>query len=154
MLLNEYETIYIARPDLTDDVMTKITSRFEQVISGNEGTILVSEDWGKRKLAPQVSPGKSWEGFWGGLACTTLLALLCMGFFKEDRQAWAAFALLGMLTGIFSVLGDLFESLMKRHAQIKDSSSLIPGHGGLLDRLDSIVSGLVVFALVKFWLAL
>ena len=59
-----------------------------------------------------------------------------------------------MLTGIFSVLGDLFESLMKRHAQIKDSSSLIPGHGGLLDRLDSIVSGLVVFALVKFWLAL
>ncbi len=51
-----------------------------------------------------------------------------------------------MLTGVFSVLGDLFESLMKRHAQIKDSSSLIPGHGGLLDRLDSIVSGLVVFA--------
>jgi phosphatidate cytidylyltransferase len=55
---------------------------------------------------------------------------------------------------VFSVFGDLFESLMKRHACIKDSSALIPGHGGLLDRLDSIVSGLVVFALVKYGLAL
>ncbi len=55
MILNEYETIYIARPDLTDDVMTKITSRFEQVITGNSGTILVSEDWGKRKLAYVIS---------------------------------------------------------------------------------------------------
>lgn len=55
MILNEYETIYIARPDLTDDVMTKITSRYEQVITGNNGTILVSEDWGKRKLAYTIS---------------------------------------------------------------------------------------------------
>lgn len=55
MILNEYETIYIARPDLTDDVMTKITARFEQVITGNAGTILVSEDWGKRKLAYIIS---------------------------------------------------------------------------------------------------
>jgi phosphatidate cytidylyltransferase len=124
------------------------------IAAADSGAYVFGVNFGKHKLAPNISPGKSWEGFWGGLACTTLLALLCMGFFKEDRQAWAAFALLGMLTGIFSVLGDLFESLMKRHAQIKDSSSLIPGHGGLLDRLDSIVSGLVVFALVKFWLAL
>ncbi len=51
MILNEYETIYIARPDLTDDVMSKLTTRFEAVVTGNEGTILVSEDWGKRKLA-------------------------------------------------------------------------------------------------------
>lgn len=55
MILNEYETIYIARPDLTDDVMSKITSRYEQVITGNNGTILVSEDWGKRKLAYTIS---------------------------------------------------------------------------------------------------
>lgn len=55
MILNEYETIYIARPDLTEDVMTKITTRFEAVITGNAGTILVSEDWGKRKLAYIIS---------------------------------------------------------------------------------------------------
>jgi phosphatidate cytidylyltransferase len=124
------------------------------IAAADSGAYVFGVNFGKHKLAPNISPGKSWEGFWGGLACTTLLAVLCMGLFKEDRQAWAAFALLGLLTGVFSVLGDLFESLMKRHAQIKDSSSLIPGHGGLLDRLDSIVSGLVVFALVKSWLAL
>ncbi len=55
MLQNEYETIYIARPDLTDDVMTKITTRFEQVITGNNGTILVNEDWGKRKMAYTIN---------------------------------------------------------------------------------------------------
>ena len=124
------------------------------IAAADSGAYLFGVNFGKHKLAPNISPGKSWEGFWGGLACTALLALLCMGFFKEDSHAWTAFVLLGLLTGVFSVLGDLFESLMKRHAQIKDSSSLIPGHGGLLDRLDSIVSGLVVFALVKFWLAL
>jgi phosphatidate cytidylyltransferase len=64
------------------------------------------------------------------------------------------YALLGLGVGLFSVVGDLFESLLKRHAQIKDSSQLIPGHGGLLDRLDSIVSGLVVFALIKHWLTI
>lgn len=124
------------------------------IAAADSGAYLFGVNFGKHKLAPNISPGKSWEGFWGGLACTTLLAVLCMGFFKEDGHAWTSFAALGLLTGVFSVLGDLFESLMKRHAQIKDSSSLIPGHGGLLDRLDSIVSGLVVFALVKFWLAL
>lgn len=124
------------------------------IAAADSGAYLFGVNFGKRKLAPNISPGKSWEGFWGGLLCTVLLALACMPYFTEGWHAWAAFALLGLLTGIFSVIGDLFESLMKRHAQIKDSSSLIPGHGGLLDRLDSIVSGLTVFALAKFWLML
>jgi phosphatidate cytidylyltransferase len=124
------------------------------IAAADSGAYLFGVNFGKRKLAPNISPGKSWEGFWGGLVCTILLALACMPYFSKGTHAWAAFALLGLLTGIFSVIGDLFESLMKRHAQIKDSSSLIPGHGGLLDRLDSIVSGLTVFALVKFWLML
>ena len=65
-----------------------------------------------------------------------------------------AFALLAMATALFSVSGDLFESLLKRHAMLKDSSSLIPGHGGMLDRLDSIITGLTIFAFLKFWLGL
>ena len=77
-----------------------------------------------------------------------------MPLFDAPWSDFWRFALLGLLTGVFSVFGDLFESLMKRHACLKDSSTLIPGHGGLLDRLDSIVSGLVVFALVKYGLAL
>lgn len=124
------------------------------IAAADSGAYLFGVNFGKRKLAPNISPGKSWEGFWGGLVCTTLLAVLYMFLFNGANHTVLAFALLGAVTGVFSVVGDLFESLMKRHAQIKDSSSLIPGHGGLLDRLDSIVSGLVAFALLKFWLGL
>ncbi len=120
----------------------------------DSGAYVFGVNFGKHKLAPNISPGKSWEGFWGGLLCTIALAIACSFYFEQSSQYVTKFALLGLLTGVFSVLGDLFESLLKRHAQIKDSSALIPGHGGLLDRLDSILSGLSIFALLKFWLAL
>lgn len=119
----------------------------------DSGAYLFGVNFGTHKLAPNISPGKSWEGFWGGLACTVLMSLLCMLLIHSSVLAWK-FIVLGLLTGLFSVVGDLFESMLKRHAAIKDSSSLIPGHGGLLDRLDSIFSGLVVFTLVKFWLGI
>lgn len=124
------------------------------IAAADSGAYLFGVNFGKRKLAPNISPGKSWEGFWGGLAATVALAALCLPLFDTSNAGYARFALLGLAVGIFSVVGDLLESLLKRHAGIKDSSSLIPGHGGLLDRLDSIVSGLVVAALVKFWLGL
>ena len=124
------------------------------VAAADSGAYLFGVNFGKRKLAPNISPGKSWEGFWGGLAATVALAALCLPLFESPNAGYARFALLGLAVGVFSVVGDLLESLLKRHAGIKDSSSLIPGHGGLLDRLDSIVSGLVVAALVKFWLGL
>lgn len=124
------------------------------IAASDSGAYLFGVNFGKRKLAPNISPGKSWEGFWGGLFTTTAFALFCMPWFGGTlADAWR-FALLGLVTALFSVSGDLFESLLKRHAQVKDSSSLIPGHGGMLDRLDSIVSGLTVFALAKFWLGL
>ncbi len=124
------------------------------VAAADSGAYLFGVNFGKHKLAPNISPGKSWEGFWGGLLVTLLLAISCMPLFDAPWSDLWRYALLGLLTGLFSVFGDLFESLMKRHACIKDSSALIPGHGGLFDRLDSIVSGLVVFALVKYGLAL
>jgi phosphatidate cytidylyltransferase len=123
------------------------------IAAADSGAYLFGVNFGKHKLAPNISPGKSWEGFWGGLACTILMALICMQLLGSSVLAWK-FITLGLLTGLFSVIGDLFESLLKRHAVIKDSSSLIPGHGGLLDRLDSIFSGLVIFTLVKFWLGI
>ncbi len=124
------------------------------IAASDSGAYLFGVNLGKRKLAPNISPGKSWEGFWGGLFTTTAFALLCMPLFAGGiADAWR-FALLGLATALFSVSGDLFESLLKRHAQVKDSSCLIPGHGGILDRLDSIVSGLTVFTLTKFWLGL
>lgn len=124
------------------------------VAAADSGAYVFGVNFGKHKLAPNISPGKSWEGFWGGLLVTLVLALVCMPLFDAPLSELWRYALLGLMTGLFSVFGDLFESLMKRHACIKDSSALIPGHGGLLDRLDSIVSGLVVFALVKYGLAL
>lgn len=120
----------------------------------DSGAYVFGVNFGKHKLAPNISPGKSWEGFWGGLFCTIGFAMAFSFYFAQGENQLLAFAVLGLVTGVFSVAGDLFESLLKRHAQIKDSSSLIPGHGGLLDRLDSILSGLCVFALLKFWLQL
>ena len=101
--------------------------------------MFVGVNFGKHKLAPNISPGKSWEGFWGGLFTTTAFALLCMPLFGAGIADGWRFATLGLATALFSVSGDLFESLLKRHAQVKDSSDLIPGHGGILDRFDSVM---------------
>ena len=118
------------------------------------GAYFAGSRWGKHKLAPRISPGKSWEGFAGGLAATLVLAtagLPVLGL------GWHRLGDLLLLTGVaflFSVSGDLFESLLKRHAGAKDSSDLIPGHGGVLDRLDSLLAALPVFAVGKLWLGL
>lgn len=137
-----------------DDGPTWTLFAIGMIAASDSGAYLFGVNFGKRKLAPNISPGKSWEGFWGGLFTTTAFALLCMPLFDGGfADAWR-FAVLALATALFSVSGDLFESLLKRHAQVKDSSSLIPGHGGMLDRLDSIVTGLTVFTLAKFWLAL
>ena len=108
--------------------------------------------WGQRKLAPAVSPGKSWEGVFGGLLATSLLALvtaLWLGW--PWQQVLLLLLLTCVITGV-SVLGDLTESLIKREAGMKDSSQLLPGHGGIMDRIDSLTSAIPLFAL--FLLAL
>ena len=109
--------------------------------------------FGRRKLAPAISPGKSWEGVWSGMAGVLLLAFVWVQFI--DTQAWVdgpslyaqlvarngwALSLLALLTlSALSVMGDLFESLVKRAAGAKDSSQLLPGHGGVLDRIDALL---------------
>lgn len=108
--------------------------------------------WGRRKLAPSISPGKSWEGVWSGMAGVLLLALLWMwidGAFQVDGPSvytrfFHAFGPLGMALALLalcglSVVGDLVESLVKRAAGAKDSSRLLPGHGGVLDRVDALM---------------
>jgi len=115
------------------------------------GAYFAGKTWGKAKLAPSVSPGKSWAGFWGGLATTGLIAVifsLCVHQWLRP-MTMADFALLAVMTfitAIISVMGDLVESMMKRHRGIKDSSQLLPGHGGVLDRIDSMASAVPVFA--------
>lgn len=104
------------------------------------GAYLVGVRFGRRKLAPRVSPGKSLEGVAGGVFSAMLVAV--MGWLVVDSFEIGAVTLLlsVLLVVIFSIVGDLVESAYKRHAGIKDSGNLIPGHGGILDRVDSLTA--------------
>ncbi|HEY2346481.1 MAG TPA: phosphatidate cytidylyltransferase [Xanthomonadaceae bacterium] len=110
--------------------------------------------WGKRKLAPQISPGKTWLGLWGGVAGALALGLACAPWVGLKGTQWVPMAELILATVVASVVGDLFESLMKRHSGMKDSGTLIPGHGGVLDRIDSLLAALPVLWIAKGWLEL
>ena len=106
----------------------------------------IGRAWGRRKLAPAISPGKSWEGALGGLIGAALYAII-VAFFTE-RGAHVALVATAVLLGMVSIVGDLFESAAKRQAGVKDSGSLLPGHGGILDRVDSATATLPVAALL------
>ncbi len=101
--------------------------------------------FGKAKLAPRVSPGKTWAGAVGGMAAAALWMLASAnwpGSFAADvllRWGWVATAALGVVLAALSIVGDLFESLLKRRAAVKDSSQLLPGHGGVYDRIDALL---------------
>jgi phosphatidate cytidylyltransferase len=102
--------------------------------------------WGRRKLAPTISPGKSWEGVLGGLLAVVIYLLLL----RPTGQLLSSTILALALTAV-SVMGDLLESLFKRQADMKDSSNLLPGHGGVLDRVDSLLAILPIAALVSLY---
>ncbi|RYY03510.1 MAG: phosphatidate cytidylyltransferase [Gammaproteobacteria bacterium] len=114
------------------------------VAAADIGGYFAGRKFGKHKLAPAVSPGKTWEGFAGGLLSNILLASV-VGYFTGSNIG----LLLAIVvpTSLFSVLGDLLESMVKRHAGVKDSGVILPGHGGILDRVDSITAAAPVFAL-------
>lgn len=107
----------------------------------------VGRKWGVTKLIPQVSPGKSRQGLYGALVSSVFIALIALWWCEMPYAAWLPVVILSLLTVIFSVVGDLFESMMKRQVGIKDSGKLLPGHGGLLDRIDSLTAAAPIFAL-------
>lgn len=115
------------------------------------GAYFAGRAFGRRKLAPEVSPGKSWEGVLGGLVATTLLALVFAVWQGLSAGHGAALVAITWLVTLVSVLGDLLESMFKRQRGIKDSSALLPGHGGVLDRIDSLTAAVPVFALLTWW---
>ncbi|MFC1945606.1 phosphatidate cytidylyltransferase [Chloroflexota bacterium] len=109
--------------------------------------------WGRRRLAPKISPGKTWEGAVGGFCAAIAISLLLVWLLKMPLT-WGQAALLGGLIGFFGQLGDLGESMLKRHAGVKESGFLVPGHGGLLDRMDSIVmAGVTAYMFWKMYAA-
>jgi phosphatidate cytidylyltransferase len=106
----------------------------------------VGRAWGRRKLAPAISPGKSWEGALGGVVGAAGYAIICAYFIQGI--AWTAFLASAVLLAMVSIVGDLFESAVKRQAGVKDSGTLLPGHGGILDRIDSATAVLPLAALL------
>jgi phosphatidate cytidylyltransferase len=114
------------------------------VAVADTGGYFAGRRFGKRKLAIHVSPGKTWEGFAGGLLANLMLALiLAFGF----ELSLALVLAVVVPTSLISVLGDLLESMVKRHAGVKDSGTILPGHGGILDRVDGVTAAAPVYAL-------
>ncbi|WGE36465.1 phosphatidate cytidylyltransferase [Actinobacillus genomosp. 1] len=125
------------------------------VWGADSGAYFFGRAFGKHKLAPKVSPGKSWEGAIGGLMTSCVIAFLFLEFAPNNvfgrELATVPFILVSVATVAISVLGDLAESMFKRQANIKDSSNLIPGHGGILDRIDSLTAAIPFFATFFFF---
>ncbi len=127
---------------------------FVLVWAADSGAYFAGRAFGKHKLAPKVSPGKTWEGVAGGLCTAAILAFVFMYFFEATllgQRSVGGFVLLSVATVAISVLGDLTESMFKRESGIKDSSQLIPGHGGVLDRIDSLTAAVPFFAYFYFF---
>jgi phosphatidate cytidylyltransferase len=117
------------------------------VIAADIGAFFVGRQFGRRKLAPRVSPGKTWEGAVGGLCAVALVAWLGARSFGFSTGLSVGF---GCAIGVFSVIGDLTESMFKRAAGLKDSGVILPGHGGILDRIDSVTAAAPLYALSLF----
>jgi phosphatidate cytidylyltransferase len=109
------------------------------------GAYFSGKRFGRNKLAPGISPGKTWEGVIGGIVCN--LIWMCIVFWLSNGWGivfWQ-FICIGLCASAISVVGDLYESILKREAGVKDSGTLLPGHGGVLDRIDGVIAATPVF---------
>jgi phosphatidate cytidylyltransferase len=119
------------------------------VWAADSGAYFAGRKFGKTKLSPRISPNKTVEGLVGGVIAGMIVALAAAPLAGASMKELPYVAIVAIWTILFSVVGDLYESLLKRHVGAKDSSHLIPGHGGVLDRIDSVLAALPVFALGK-----
>lgn len=119
--------------------------------TADSAAYFVGRRWGRTKLAPAVSPGKTRAGAYGALVGAALVGLLIAVWLGLAPLGVLAVVLLCILVAMLSIIGDLYESLLKRRRQLKDSSQLLPGHGGLLDRIDSLTAAAPLYALGMTW---
>lgn len=122
------------------------------VVMADVGAYLFGRWLGKSKLAPNVSPGKSWAGFWGGFGTSLIYAGIVGYYFEVLGLTFQELVIISGIAALASVLGDLLESMLKRERGIKDSSQLLPGHGGFMDRMDSLTAAAPVFVLLALLL--
>jgi phosphatidate cytidylyltransferase len=107
----------------------------------------IGKKWGRKPLAFQVSPGKTWIGVYGGILVALIITAATLYWVSVPYAMWPYTLVLTLITIVFSVVGDLFESMFKRSEGLKDSGKLLPGHGGLLDRIDSLTAAAPIFTL-------
>ncbi|WP_199437782.1 phosphatidate cytidylyltransferase [Vibrio owensii] len=120
------------------------------VWAADSGAYFAGKSMGKRKMAPHVSPNKTIEGLFGGIIAALIVGWLFAGWFDIQFTSPIHMVIITLITVVISVLGDLVESMFKRVSGIKDSSNIIPGHGGILDRIDSLTAAFPVFALLYY----
>jgi phosphatidate cytidylyltransferase len=111
----------------------------------DSGAYFAGRALGKNKLLPNVSPGKTWEGVAGAILITLITSLVALNILNISSSHTIPFIFVTLVTVVYSIVGDLSESMFKRMSHIKDSGHLLPGHGGILDRIDSLMSALPVF---------
>jgi phosphatidate cytidylyltransferase len=121
------------------------------IMAGDTGAFYCGRILGKTKLYPEVSPGKTWAGAVGGLAAAVIVGV-AMGHWALPRMSLEGLGGLALVLAVVGLLGDLFESMLKRQAEIKDTSELLPGHGGMLDRLDSLLFAVPVVVYARLFL--
>ncbi|MCH8336779.1 MAG: phosphatidate cytidylyltransferase [Proteobacteria bacterium] len=135
------DLLYVQRPEL-------LLFALLIVWLADIGAYFVGKGFGRVKLAPQISPGKTWEGVLGGVGAVMALAATGSHVFEIEIVVMVPFCL---AVAMISIVGDLTVSMFKRHAGVKDSGSLFPGHGGLLDRIDSVTAAAPLFAYALSW---
>ncbi|MCG8578099.1 MAG: phosphatidate cytidylyltransferase [Flavobacteriales bacterium] len=131
------------------DQIWPVLAIFLIVWSNDTFAYLIGKQWGKRRLFERISPKKSWEGFWGGF----LFAIICgniIAFFTNE--AYVQYTVYAIIISVMGTIGDLIESMLKRSLNVKDSGKILPGHGGILDRLDAVLFAIPFIYICHFYL--
>jgi len=118
---------------------------FVLIWGADSGAYFAGKCWGKTPLAENVSPGKTWQGLYGALATTLVITIAALYGIQAPHKIGFFACIIAIVTVLFSVVGDLFESMLKRNEGLKDSGQLLPGHGGILDRIDSLTAAAPIF---------
>lgn len=122
---------------------------FVLVSSVDSGSFMVGVKYGKHKIAPDISPAKTWEGFLGGCITAILTMALVVWWHGKNHGSWITLTAVTLTVSVIALCGDLFESWLKRRARIKDAGTILPGHGGFLDRFDGVLFAVFFFYLFK-----
>lgn len=128
--------LYLINPAVTPGIVLMM---FVLIWLNDTGAFCFGTLLGKHRLCERLSPKKSWEGFWGGMVCCVLFGAAAYFTLNDANLPLTFWLVLGAAVSLFATWGDLFESLIKRSMHVKDSGHLIPGHGGILDRIDSLL---------------